>query len=118
MGTACSRCHTPVTNNQVKCPVCGSAGTYEISKLDVDKISVAEEEPEQIAKEEVRKQEEDSEQIAKDEEEWKQQEYDNSVEANRILKQKLREKTIFLIFIALILIGVAFSYTVFFGLEY
>ncbi len=102
MGTACSRCHNPVANNQVKCPVCGSTGTYEINKLEVDKISVAEEKPEQIEKEEVRK----------------QQEYDNSDEANRTLKQKLREKTIFLIVIALILIGVVFSYAAFFGLEY
>ncbi len=117
MGTACSRCHTPVVNDQVRCPVCGSAGTYEISKLDVDKISVAEGESEQIAKEESRKQEEEAEQIAK-EEARKQQEYDNSDEANRILKQKLREKYIFLIVIALILIGVAFSYAAFFGLEY
>ncbi len=117
MGTACSRCHNPVVDDQIKCPVCGSAGTYEI-KLDVDKISVAEEKPEQIAKEESRKQEEEAEQIAKEEEARKQQEYDNSDEANRALKQKRREKTIFLIVIALILIGVAFSYAAFFGLEY
>ncbi len=114
MGTACSRCHTPVVNDQVNCPVCGSAGTYEISKLDGDKIRDAEVESEQIAKKEV---EEESEQIAK-EEARKQQEYDNSDEANRALKQKLREKYIFLIVIALILIGVAFSYAAFFGLEY
>ncbi len=112
MGTACSRCHTPVVNGQVKCPVCGSAGIYEISKLDVEKTREAEEESEQIVKEEA------SEQIAKEEEAQKQQEYDNSVEANRTLKQKLRERNIFLIVIALILIGVVFSYTVFFGLEY
>ncbi len=117
MGTACSRCHNPVTNNQVKCPVCGSAGTYEISKLDVDKISDAEVESEQIAKKESRKQEEELEQIAK-EEARKQQEQDTSVEANRARKQKSREKTIFVIVIALILLGVAFSYAVFFGLEY
>ncbi len=115
MGTACSRCHTPVVNDQVKCPTCGSTGTYEISELNVDKISVAEKESEQIAKEEA---EEKSEQIAKEEEARKQQEYDNSDEANRALKQKLREKYIFLIVIALILIGVAFSYAEFFGLEY
>ncbi len=114
MGTACSRCHTPVENDQVKCSTCGSTGTYEISKLEVDKISVAEKESEQIAKEEA---EEKAEQIAK-EEESKQQEQDNSVEANTTLKQKLRERNIFLIVIALILIGVAFSYAVFFGLEY
>ncbi len=115
MGTACSRCHTPVVNDQVKCPTCGSAGTYEISKLEGDKISVAEEESEQIAKKEV---EEESDQVAKEEEARKQQEYDNSVEANSALKQKSRDKTIFVIVIALILIGVAFSYAVFFGLEY
>ncbi len=115
MGTACSRCHTPVENDQVKCSTCGSTGTYEISKLDVGKIreveKEAEEKSERIAKEE-------AEQIAKEEEARKQQEYDNSVEASSALKQKSRDKTIFVIVIALILIGVAFSYAEFFGLEY
>ena len=112
MGTACSRCHNPVVNNQVKCPVCGSTGTYEISKIEVDRTREAEEKSKQIAKEK------ESQQIAKEEESRKQQEYDNSVEANRALKQKRSERNIFLIVIGLILIGVAFSYAVFFGLEY
>ncbi len=114
MGTACSRCHTPVVNDQVKCPVCGSTGIYEVSKLDIEKRKL-DADKRKLNVDKIREAEEESEQTEK-EEAPKQQEYDNSVEANRTLKQKLRERNIFLIVIALLLIGVAFSYTVFFGL--
>ena len=113
MGTACSRCHTPVAIDQAKCPVCGSAGIYEVSQLHIDKRKL-DSDKRKLNVDKIREAEE--EQIAKEEEAPKQQEHDNSVAANAALKQKLREKTIFITVMALILIGVAFSYTVFFGL--
>ena len=115
MGTACSRCHTPVAIDQAKCPVCGSAGIYEVSQLHIDKRKL-DSDKRKLNVDKIREAEEEAEQIAKEEEAPKQQEHDNSVAANAALKQKPREKTIFITVMALILIGVAFSYTVFFGL--